>query len=83
MTQLQFTTQLFTILNDLLEAGITSCNVHQARLEFDYLVDQFEEMDGLEIDEPITLNNFFPDLQDGLNSLTIFPESKDVTHGAI
>jgi len=83
MTNLQFTTGLLNIINELLEAGISSCNIHEARERLDYLFDEFEEMDGVEIDEPITLDNFFPDLQDGLNSLTIFPESVDVTHGEI
>ena len=60
MTNTQFTKQLFMILDDLLETGITSCNVHQARLHLDYLFDTFEELDGLEIDEPIT----FPESAD-------------------
>ena len=77
MTNTQFTKQLFTILDDLLEAGITSCNVHQARLELDFLFDTFEEFDGLKNDEPTFLDCLFPDLQNGLDSLTIFPESKD------
>ena len=81
MTNTQFTKQLFMILDDLLEAGITSCNIHQARLEFDYLFDQFDEFDGVDYDEQNSLDCLFPDLQDGLDSLTIFPESADVTHG--
>ena len=81
MTNTQFTKQLFTILDDLLETGITSCNVHQARLHLDYLFDTFEELDGLEIDEPTLLDSLFPDLKNGLNSLTIFPENSDVTNG--
>ena len=51
MTNTHFTTQLFTILDNLLETGITSCNVHQARLQLDYLFDTFEEFDGVEIDD--------------------------------
>jgi len=48
MTNTQFTKQLFTILDELLEAGITSCNIHQARERLDYLFDEYEEMDGVE-----------------------------------
>ena len=48
MTNLQFTTQFLDIINDLFEAGITSCNIHEARTQLDYLFDKYEEMDGLE-----------------------------------
>ena len=49
MTKLAFTTGLFNIINDLLEVGITSCNIHEARTQLDYLFDDFEEQDGLPV----------------------------------
>jgi len=66
MTNTQFTKQLFTILDDLLETGITSCNIHQARLEFDYLFDTFEEFDGVEIDD-LTISPESTDVTHGEN----------------
>ena len=48
MTNTQFTRQLFTILDDLLGTGISSCNIHEASEQLDYLFDEYEEMDGIE-----------------------------------
>lgn len=47
MTNLHFTAEFIAILNDLLEVGITCCNVHEARLQLDYLFDSFEECEGV------------------------------------
>lgn len=43
MTKLQFVSNLLNIINGLLEAGIDSCNVHEARCYLDALFDNFEE----------------------------------------
>jgi len=44
-------------------------------------LDQFEEFDGIDYNEQNSLDCLFPDLQDELDSLKIFPESSDATHG--
>ena len=43
MTKLELTTELLNIVEGLLEAGITACNIHEARIQLDYLFDDFEE----------------------------------------
>lgn len=46
MTRLEFITQFTTITNDLLQAGITGCNIHETRQQLDWLFDKFEEYEG-------------------------------------
>jgi len=72
MTNLEFTTQMMDIINELLEVGITSCNIHDTRTKLDYLFDDFEEQDGLDEEIPNLSDCFFPDLENDLNALTIF-----------
>jgi hypothetical protein len=43
MTKYAFVTYISTILDNLLSAGITPCNVHQARELLDYVFDSFED----------------------------------------
>ena len=69
MTKLELTTELFNIVDNLLEAGITSCNIHEARTQLDYLFDDFEESEGVsyessqeETSDPINMTTFFCDL---------------------
>jgi len=72
MTNLEFTTQMMDIINELLEVGITSCNIHDARTKLDYLFDDFEEQDGLNEESPNLSDCFFPDLENDLTILSIF-----------
>ena len=50
MTKLELTTELLNIVDNLLEAGITACNVHEARIQLDYLFNDFEEDEALDDD---------------------------------
>ena len=43
MTNLEMVTELTEIINNLLASGINSCNVHEAKMQLDYLFDEFEE----------------------------------------
>ena len=69
---------IFAILNDLLVAGITSCNLHEAHMQLDALLYEFEQSQA-DIVEDSTINaldHLFPNLESELASLTIFPESE-------
>ena len=51
MTNLEMVTELTEIINNLLASGINSCNVHEAKMQLDYLFDEFEEGENAEADE--------------------------------
>jgi len=70
MEQVQFMSELFIILNDLLEMGITACNAHVARMKIDDLFQAFQEEEPDVA--PNHLNHFFPNLENDLNKITIF-----------
>ena len=53
MTKFQFTSDLLNIINALLQAGVTGCNIHETRGYLDELFDSFEEHEGLETNETI------------------------------
>lgn len=75
----QLATTFLTIVNDLLNVGITPCNAHQARLLLDDLFRKFEEQ--VEADEAKAyadddhdpLRALFPNVQEDLDGLTLFP----------
>lgn len=46
MTKFQFLSDLLNIINELLEAGIDGCNVHETRCHLNNLFDKFEEHEG-------------------------------------
>ena len=73
-----FATDFLTIINDLLQTGITPCTAHHAHLLLDDLFEAFEyeaeELEALAEDNHTSnaLNHFFPDLQEQLDGLTLF-----------
>ena len=83
--QFQLIVGLFKILNELLAKGINGCNNHEARTQIDDLFNCFIEVDDIikaelfrklldeEEDTTDSLSHFFPDLQSGLDRLTLFP----------
>jgi len=76
--QMQLIAGLFYTLNELLTAGINCCNNHQARTHIDELFHDFianeENKEWFEDDTHDSLNNLFPDLEQQLDGLTLFPE---------
>jgi len=50
MTKFQFVSDVLSIINGLLEAGINGCHNHEARTQLDHLFDQFEEHEGTPTD---------------------------------
>ena len=67
--------EIFVILNDLLKAGVTSCNLHEAHMQLDALLEEHEQVQADMEDNAIgALNHLFPNLENQLNSLTIFPK---------
>ena len=71
---------IFAILNDLLAAGITSCNLHEAHMLLDALLYEFEQsqadivVDIVEDSAINALDHLFPNLEIELTSLTIKSE---------
>ena len=80
--QAQLMVGIFTILNDLLAAGITSCNLHVAHMQLDALLYEFEQsqadivVDLVEDSAINALDHLFPNLENELNALTTFPKSE-------
>ena len=56
MTNLEMVMELTNIINDLLASGLNSCNVHEAKMQLDYLFDEYEEGEGenVEVDEALS-----------------------------
>ena len=77
--QIQLIAGLFYILNELLAAGINSCNNHQARTHIvelfrDFVANEHSNKECFEDDTHDPLNHLFPDLEQQLGGLTLFPE---------
>ena len=92
--EIQLIIGFFTILNELLEAGMTSCNVYEAHIRLDDLFKVFEEeakaneellnaMPSELVDFPINVGTFFQDLTDHLGIPTILNESEGHFNAAI
>ena len=64
---------IFTILNDLLKVGVTSCNLHEAHMQLDALLEEFEQSQADIVEDSAinALDHLFPNLESELNSLTI------------
>jgi len=56
MTNLEMVTELTEIINNLLASGLNSCNVHEAKMQLDYLFDEYEEgeVENVEVDEALS-----------------------------
>lgn len=72
----QFAIAFFTILNDLLQAGVTPDNTYLAHLLLDDLFKEFEEQvekieDLAKIDDSETLCHCFPNIEIMLENITI------------
>ena len=79
--QAQLMVGIFTILNDLLVAGITSCHLHEAHMLLDALLYEFEQsqadiVNTVEDSAINALDHLFPNLENQLGALTIFPKSE-------
>ena len=76
----QFVSEFMDILNQLLHAGITPCTSHEAHMKLDDLFKRFEQQAEADedmaineyLDTPNALAHFFPDLQEQMDSLTLF-----------
>ena len=69
---------IITILNDLLKIGVTSCNLHEAHMQLDALLEEFEQSQADIVEDSAinALDHLFPNLDSELTSLTIFPKSE-------
>ena len=76
--QAQLMVGIFTILNDLLVAGITSCHLHEAHMQLDALLYEFEQSQADIVEDSAinALDHLFPNLENQLNALTTFPKSE-------
>jgi hypothetical protein len=64
--------EIFVILNDLLKAGVTSCNLHEAHMQLDALLEEHEQVQADMEDSAMgALNHLFPNLENQLSALTI------------
>ena len=54
MTNLEMVTELTEIINNSLASGLNSCNVHEAKMQLDYLFDEYEEGENVEVDEALS-----------------------------
>ena len=80
--EVQLMMELFTILDDLLEIGMNSCTIHEARIKIDALFSDFEPEEEYEkelIEDTIlnALDQYFPNMKAELNALTITITSED------
>ena len=74
--EVQLMVGLFTILDELLEIGMNSCTIHEARMKIDALFSDFEpeEEHEKELIEDMVLDAldlYFPNMKAELNALTI------------
>ena len=70
--------EIFVILNDLLQVGVNSCSVHEARMQINAILETHEqiqaEMEGYRrIGDS---DHVFPNLDSELNALTTFSKSE-------
>ena len=96
--QVQLIIGFFTILNELLEAGMTSCNVYEAHIRLDDLFKAFEDeaeanedllnaelnaMPSNLVDMPIHAETFFQDLTEHLDIPIVLNESEGITNATV
>ena len=76
--QAQLMVGIFATFNDLLEAGVTSCNLHEAHMQLDALLEEFElsQADIVEDSAINALDHLFPNLENNLNALTILSKGE-------
>jgi len=72
--------EIFAILNDLLKVGLTCCNVHEAHMQLDALLEQHEQIqaditEGSEVDDFNSLDHLFASSVTTIDALTIICES--------
>ena len=76
----------FIILNDLLKVDVTSCSVHKAHMELDAILAEHEQVQA-NIEECFRvdscLDHLFPNLENTLNALTIYPNMEGGIYGAV
>jgi len=70
----QLRAEIFATINDLLKAGITSCNLHVAHIQLDAILEDHEQFQANCVEESgiSALDHLFPNLEEQLNALTIF-----------
>ena len=79
--QAQLMLGFYTIFKELLQTEVTPCDTHQAYLllddlfkHFEQQAEEYEENAVIDYDEtPNALNHFFPNIQECLDGLTLFP----------
>jgi len=96
--EVQLIIGFFTILNELLAAGITPCSAYEAHIRLDDLFKAFEEeaeeneellntelnaMPSDLVDFPINTETFFQDLTDHLGIPIILNENEGITNATI
>ena len=81
MEQAQLMVGFYIIFKELLQTEVTPCDTHQAYLllddlfkDFEQQAEAFEEMAETDYDDmPNLLNHLFPNIQEHLDGLTLFP----------
>jgi len=85
--QVQFIIGFFTLLNDLMETGMTADSIYQAHKQIDDLLKAFEE-EMEEHEDKLRAENHASSclpsyLQNTLDAIIIYPKSEGITHGTI